>query len=52
MLGHLGSHAADVVRTLKIMTVNQDQETESRLFASLWGGPANLEALSQNIKHR
>lgn len=25
---------------------------ERELFAPLWGGPANLEALSKKIKHR
>ena len=41
-----------VMRSLKQMTLNTDPETEARIFAPLWGGPANLRALNRNIKHR
>lgn len=41
-----------VMRSLKQMTLNTDPETEARIFAPLWGGPANLGALDRNIKHR
>ena len=41
-----------VMRSLKQMTLNADPETEARIFAPLWGGPANLGALDRNIKHR
>lgn len=47
-----------VLKSLKIMTHNakemNKQESlaeEKRLFAPLWGGPANLAALTENIKH-
>ena len=39
-----------VIRSLKQMTLNTDPE--ARIFAPLWGGPANLGALDRNIKHR
>ena len=51
-LGKIGQIDSSVVRSLKKMTVNQDQEMESRIFAPLWGGPANVAALERNIKHR
>ena len=41
-----------VSRSMKMMTLNSDPETEARIFATLWGGPANLGALERNIKHR
>ena len=43
-----------VVRAMKRMVLDQDpeQETEARIFAPLWGGPANKAALQKNIKHR
>jgi enoyl-CoA hydratase/carnithine racemase len=48
-----------VLKSLKIMTHNakkmSKQESlaeEKRLFAPLWGGPANLAALTENIKHK
>lgn len=41
-----------VMRSLKQMSLNTDPETEARIFATLWGGPANLGALDRNIKHR
>ena len=41
-----------VMRSMKQMTLNTDPETEARIFAPLWGGPANLGALDRNIKHR
>jgi len=41
-----------VVRAMKRMVVNQDPEQEARIFAPLWGGPANQAALQKNIKHR
>ena len=42
----------DVARSIKLMTVNTDLETEARIFAPLWGGRANAQALEQKIKHR
>ena len=51
-VGKVGQIDRSVVRSLKKMIVNQDQERESRIFAPLWGGPANLAALERNIKHR
>ena len=48
----VGDTDPSVSRSLKMMTLNTDQETESRIFAPLWGGPANLKALERNIKHR
>ena len=50
--GKIGKIDPNVVRSLKMMMINQDPETESRIFAPLWGGPANLDALENNIKHR
>ena len=50
--GKLGETDPSVIRSLKLMIVNQDPETESRIFAPLWGGPANMHALGNNIKHR
>ena len=41
-----------VVRAMKRMMVNNDPEQEARIFAPLWGGPANQAALLKNIKHR
>ena len=41
-----------VVRAMKRMVLNQDPELEARIFAPLWGGPANRAALLKNIKHR
>jgi len=41
-----------VVRAMKEMVVNTDPEQEARIFAPLWGGPANKAALERNIKHR
>jgi hypothetical protein len=36
----------------KEMNKQQSLAEERRLFAPFWGGPANLDALSQNIKHK
>jgi enoyl-CoA hydratase/carnithine racemase len=48
-----------VLKSLKVMAHNAKeinmQESlaeEKRIFAPLWGGPANLLALTQNIKHK
>jgi enoyl-CoA hydratase/carnithine racemase len=48
-----------VLKSLKIMTHNakemskQESLTEERrLFAPLWGGPAQRAALNENIKHK
>ena len=41
-----------VARSLKMMTVNRDQDREPAIFAPLWGGPANVAALEKNLKHR
>ena len=35
----------------KEMNMQESLAEEKRLFAPLWGGPANLSALTQNIKH-
>ena len=48
----VGDADPSVTRSMKMMTLNTDPETESRIFAPLWGGPANLRALEKNIKHR
>lgn len=47
----------NVVRAAKASVVNASMvsqevwENERRLFAPLWGGPANKRALEMNIKH-
>jgi len=48
-----------VLKSLKVMTHNAKEMSkeeslaeEKRLFAPLWGGPANLSALNHNIKHK
>ena len=41
-----------VVSAMKKMVLNHDPEQEARIFAPLWGGPANRAALQKNIKHR
>lgn len=48
-----------VLKSLKVMAHNakemnkqQSLAEERRLFAPLWGGPANLAALTQSIKHK
>ena len=48
----VGDVDPSVSRSMKMMTLNTDLETEARIFASLWGGQANLRALERNIKHR
>ena len=48
----IGAADPAVVRAIKMMSVNTEPETESRIFAPLWGGPANVRALEKNIKHR
>ena len=50
--GILGAADPAVVRAIKMMSVNTEPETEARIFAPLWGGPANVRALEKNIKHR
>ena len=51
-LDKIGETDPGVVRSLKMMVNNYDAETESRIFAPLWGGHANINALNKNIKHR
>jgi hypothetical protein len=34
------------------MSYQESLDEEKRLFAPLWGGPANRAALTQNIKHK
>ena len=48
-----------VLKSLKVMAHNTKEMNkheslaeEKRLFAPLWGGPANLSALNQNTKHK
>lgn len=48
-----------VLKSLKTMAHNaremnyhESLAEEKRLFAPLWGGPANHAALAQNIKHK
>lgn len=48
-----------VLKSLKTMAHNaremnyhESLAEEKRLFAPLWGGPANHAALTQNIKHK
>ena len=48
----IGAADPAVVRAIKMMSVNTEPETEARIFAPLWGGPANVRALEKNIKHR
>jgi ethylmalonyl-CoA/methylmalonyl-CoA decarboxylase len=36
----------------KEMNYHESLAEEKRLFAPLWGGPANQAALTQNIKHK
>jgi enoyl-CoA hydratase/carnithine racemase len=50
---------AEVLKTLKTMAQNAREMSyheslaeEKRLFAPLWGGPANHAALTQKIKHK
>ena len=50
--GIIGDADPSVVRAIKMMSVNTEPETESRIFAPLWGGAANIRALEKNIKHR
>lgn len=51
-------HDARVVRAAKACVTNGSPltndiiEVESRIFAPLWGGPANNAALQKNIKHK
>jgi enoyl-CoA hydratase/carnithine racemase len=49
----------EVLKSLKTMVHNAKElsyqgslSEEKRLFAPLWGGPANQAALAQNIKHK
>lgn len=49
----------EVLKSLKAMAHNakkmsyqESLDEEKRLFAPLWGGPANRAALTQNIKHK
>lgn len=53
------NYDVEVLKSLKAMTHNAKEMSyqeslaeEKRLFAPLWGGPANRAALSQNIKHK
>ena len=48
----VGNIDRSVVRSLKMMTVNREQDREPAIFAPLWGGPANVAALEKNLKHR
>lgn len=50
-------HDANVIKAVKRTLLchygggEADFRTERRIFAPLWGGPANKEALSKNFKH-
>lgn len=61
-LGWLSNHVqadVEVVRAAKATMTHYDNkvgstevfEKERRLFAPLWGGPANQSALNSHIKH-
>ncbi|XP_069693644.1 ethylmalonyl-CoA decarboxylase-like isoform X1 [Periplaneta americana] len=41
-----------MARNAEVMSYDESLAEEKRLFAPLWGGPANKAALSKNIKHK
>ena len=50
-LENLVQHDPEVLHAMKRSVYEQNFETERKLFAPLWGGPANKRALSKNLKH-
>lgn len=52
ILNLVGGHELSVVRAVKKIVDCDNFEEEKRIFATTWGGPAQLKALSRNIKHK